>query len=63
MEAISGGGGRSIFEHKFNGIVEFSKLSLDFEKKSYARFCTDLLLSVRKRGDISVLQKDIFFLI
>lgn len=64
VEGISGGWGRRcIFEHKFSGVVEFPKLSLDFERKSYARFCTDLLLSVRKRSDTSVLQKDIFFLI
>lgn len=53
MEVISGGGGRrSVFEN--NGVVEFLRLSLDFEEKSYARFCTDLLLSGRKRSDTSV---------
>lgn len=51
MKAISGGR-RNVLEN--NVIAEFPKLSLDFEKKSYARFCTDLLLSVRKRSDTSV---------
>lgn len=60
MKAISGGR-RNVLEN--NVIAEFPKLSLDFEKKSYARFCTDLLLSVRKRSDTSVLQKENFFLI
>lgn len=60
VEAISGDRERRrILEN--NGIVEFPKLSLDFEKKRYARFCTDLLLSVR--SDTSVLQKNNFFLI